>query len=301
MTDAAARARQRVAVAQCDTAERLALAREFYDAVPGGFSRYGYAELSFMRWSAARGVLEPESAVPAGSRWWRKVNEMLLRDKVEASLLTVGNSGNASSRSVRYWIDFIGKPSPARWYRAHNASIVAGYLKYEGLASEELKVERFMMNVALIRVLYTHAMLANPRLALGSRLAFLGPRLVDPRHRSVKMFLDLGRSFPREYPVAGSLEEVVLAEHALARMLDYGLIAPRLPALYEFAAEAIEEPRLTSLLDDGVPAYVWPHADRSVWFIGNTGPHLRAIARMTGVRLLWAPSPYRRPYRRPRG
>lgn len=85
-------------------------------------------------------------------------------------------------------------------------------------------------------------------------------------------------------------------------MLDYGLIAPRLPALYEFAAEALEEPRLTSLLDDGVPAYVWPHADRSVWFTGNTGPHLRAIARMTGARLLWAPpSPYRRPYRKTRG
>jgi hypothetical protein len=58
-----------------------------------------------------------------------------------------------------------------------------------GLASQQLKVERFMLNVALIRVLYTHAMLANPPLALGSRLAFLGPRLVGPRHRSVKMFI----------------------------------------------------------------------------------------------------------------
>ncbi|MFE5813811.1 hypothetical protein [Streptomyces sp. NPDC056479] len=297
MTDAAARARQQVKLVENNTAERLALAQDFYRAAPDRFARFGHAELSFMRWSAARGVLEPESSDPAGSPWWRKVNETLLRDKVEARLLTTSASRNASSHGVQCWVEFIEKPSPTRWYRAHNASIVAGYLKYESLAAQELKVERFMMNVALLRVLFTHAMLANPRLALG-RLSLPGPRLVDPRHRSVKLFLDLGRSFPREYPVAGTVEEVVLAEHALARMLDYGLIAPRLPALYEFAARALEEPRLTSLLDEGVPAYVWPHADRSVWFIGNTGPHLRAIARMTGVRLRWAPSPFGWRYRR---
>lgn len=196
VTDTAARAQRRVELVRDNTAERLALAQDFYHADPGRFRRYGHAELSFMRWSAARGVLEPESSDPVGSAWWRSVNEMLLRDKVEAGLLATDTSGNASNRNVQYWLEFIRQPSPTRWYRAHNASIVAGYLTYEGLAAQEIKVERFMMNVALIRVLYTHAMLANPRLALGP-LAFLGPRLVDPRHRSVKSFLDLGRSFPR--------------------------------------------------------------------------------------------------------
>lgn len=282
-----------------DTAGRLALAADFYDAASGRLRQYGRAELSFMRWSAARGVLEPESSDRAGSAWWRSVNEVLLRDKIEARLLADGGSGVPSSHGVKCWIDFIREPSPARWYRAHNAGIVAGYLKYEDLAAQELKAERFMMNVALLRVIYTHAMLADPRLALGP-LAFPGPRLVDPRHRSVKWFLDLARSFPKNYPIVGSVEEVVFAEHALARMLDYGLIAPRLPALYEFAAEELEEPRLTSLLDGGVPAYVWSHTDREVWFIGNTGPHLRAIARVTGVRLRWAPSPYRRRLRKVR-
>lgn len=291
---------QRVERVRNDTTGRLALARDFYDSASGRVHRYGHAELSFMRWSAARGVLEPESSNPAGSAWWRSVNEVLLRDKVEAGLMAEGASGNPSSHGVQCWIDFLREPSPTRWYRAHNASIVAGYLQYEDLAAQERKVERFMMNVALLRVVYTHAMVANPRLALGP-LSFPGPRLVDPRHRSVKLFLDLARSFPKNYPVVGSVEEVVLAEHALARMLDYGLIAPRLPALYEFAAQELAEPRLTSLLDDGVPAYAWSHADRSIWFIGNTGPHLRAIARVTGVRLRWAPSPYRRRRRKARG
>ncbi|MFD5840706.1 hypothetical protein [Streptomyces chartreusis] len=299
MADAAARAEERVEVVRGDTAGRLALAADFYDSASGRFRQYGHAELSFMRWSAARGVLEPESSDRAGSAWWRSVNEVLLRDKIEAGLLTDDGTGIPSSNSVQCWIDFIREPSPTRWYRAHNASIVAGYLKYQDLAEQELKAERFMMNVALLRVFYTHAMLADPRLALGP-LAFPGPRLVDPRHRSVKWFLDLARSFPKNYPIVGSVEEVVFAEHALARMLDYGLIAPRLPALYEFAAKELDEPRLTSLLDDGVPAYAWSHADREVWFIGNTGPHLRAIARVTGVRLRWAPSPYRRRLRKSR-
>jgi hypothetical protein len=146
-----------------------------------------------------------------------------------------------------------------------------------------------MMNVALLRVLFAHAMLVRPRLALG-RLAALGPSMADPRRRNVQIFLDLGRSFPREYPVTTPIEETIRDEHALARMLDYGLIAPRLPALYEFSAASLEQPRLTSLLDDGVPAYAWPHTDRQIWYLGNTGPHLRAIARATGARLRWTRS-----------
>ncbi|MER5683164.1 hypothetical protein [Streptomyces sp. NPDC002205] len=96
-----------------------------------------------------------------------------------------------------------------------------------------------------------------------------------------------------------TVEETILDEHAFARMLDYGLIAPRLTALYEFSATSLDQPQLTSLLDDGVPAYAWPHKDRPLWYIGNTGPHLRAIARASGVRLLREPSPLARSHRRP--
>ncbi|MFF3055040.1 hypothetical protein [Streptomyces sp. NPDC057909] len=281
-----------------DAAGRYELAREFYRLATGPRRRYGHAELSFMHWSLARGVLEPESSDPPGSPWWRAVNERLLRDKTEAHLLSAGATGMPSARSVEYWVDFIRTPEPGRWYRAHNASIVAGYVQHQDLAAAEMQVERFMLNVALLRVLFTHAMLARPRLALG-RLAPLGPLLADPRHRAVQMFLDLGRSFPPQYPVIETVEETILDEHAFARMLDYGLIAPRLTALYEFSAASLDQPQLTSLLDDGVPAYAWPHKDRPLWYIGNTGPHLRAIARASGVRLLWEPSPLDRSHRRP--
>ncbi|MFJ2476053.1 hypothetical protein ACIOWI_24210 [Streptomyces sp. NPDC087659] len=161
-------------------------------------------------------MLAPETSDPPGSPWWRAVNERLLRDKAEAALLCAGAPGVAGAPSVECWVDFIRSPAPRRWYRAHNASIVAGYLGHEDLAAAERQVERFMMNVALLRVLFTHAMLAEPRLALGR----LVPLMADPRHRNVQLFLDLGRSFPPEYPVTAPVEETVLDEHALARVLD---------------------------------------------------------------------------------
>ena len=78
------------------------------------------------------------------------------------------------------WLDFVATPSPSCWYRAHNASIVAGYLQHERLARAETTPERFFMNVALVRVLYAHALVAAPHLALG-RMASFSRVLGDPR------------------------------------------------------------------------------------------------------------------------
>jgi hypothetical protein len=37
-----------------------------------------------------------------------------------------------SSHSVRLWLQFSARPTRCNWYRAHNASIVAGYLEHRG-------------------------------------------------------------------------------------------------------------------------------------------------------------------------
>ncbi len=71
-------------------------------------------------------------------------------------------------------------PTGRSWYRAHNASIVSAYLENRDLAELESMPERFFLNVALLRVLYAHALSAAPRLALG-RFAPLGRVLGDPR------------------------------------------------------------------------------------------------------------------------
>ena len=90
-----------------------------------------------MRWQVHRGLLNALAASPSGSVWWRAMNERLLRDGCEAIALVGGLSGDPSSQSVQLWLEFIATPAPAHWYRAHNASIVAGYLEHDGLAEKE--------------------------------------------------------------------------------------------------------------------------------------------------------------------
>jgi hypothetical protein len=88
------------------------------------------------------------------------MNERLLQDGCEAIALVGGRSGEPSSQAVRLWLAFIATPTPSHWYRAHNASIVAGYLEHERFAHVETAPERFFMNVALARALYAHALVA---------------------------------------------------------------------------------------------------------------------------------------------
>ncbi|HEX5954308.1 MAG TPA: hypothetical protein VFY37_00100, partial [Solirubrobacterales bacterium] len=178
------------------------------------------AALSFMRWQARRGVLNPLDASPPGSVWWRAINERLLRDGCETVALLGGMAGEPSSQALRLWLEFAARPTARNWYRAHNASIVGAYLEHRGLAETERAPERFFMNVALARVLYAHALAAAPRLALG-RLAPLGRVLGDPRLGMAGAFLSLRRVLPNRYPLALDVERYISDEQRLGRMLDY--------------------------------------------------------------------------------
>jgi hypothetical protein len=222
------------------------------------------AALSFMRWQAQRGLLNPLDGSPPGSVWWRAANERLLRDGSEAVCLLRNMAGEASSHAVRLWLDFGETPTGRNWYRAHNASIVAGYLEHRDLAEEETEAERFFMNVALARVLYAHALVGAPRLALG-RLAPVGPLLGDPRFGMAGLFLSLRRVLPNRYPLDLDVERYIADEQRLGRLLDYGLIVPRLQRLYEWSAHELGEPRLLDLVRDGSPIYAWTYERRHVW------------------------------------
>ena len=232
-----------------------------------------------MRWQARRGVLNPLDASPPGSVWWRAVNERLLRDGCETVALLGGLAGEPSSQAVRLWLEFGARPTGRNWYRAHNASIVAGYLEHANLAEAEGAPERFFMNVALARVLYAHALAAAPRLALG-RFAPLGRVLGDPRLGMAGVFLSLRRVLPDRYPLALDVERYVADEQRLGRMLDYAVIVPRLQCLYEWSADELGEPRLLELVRDGNPIYAWPFEQRHVWrtpkmpFAGRLLEHL---------------------------
>jgi hypothetical protein len=260
-------AEAKVAAVRDDPTARLALMGQTYHGPVGRAPRhlpFRRAAFSFMRWQVHRGVLNSLDATPPGSLWWREVNERLLRDGCEAVALAGRMAGEPSSRSVQFSLAFIAAPTARNWYRAHNASIVSAYLEHRALAETESVPERFFMNVALVRVLYAHALVAAPRLALG-RFAPLGRVLGDPRVGMAGAFLSLGRVLPDRYPLARDVESYIKAEHDLGRMLDYSVIAQRGQQVYEWAAEELAEPRLLELIRDGCPTYAWPYEERHVW------------------------------------
>jgi hypothetical protein len=184
---------------------------------------------------------------------------------------------------VQLWLEFIATPTPAHWYRAHNASIVAGYLEHDGLAELESAPERFFMNVALVRVLYAHSLVAAPRLGLGW-LAPLARVLGDPRLGMVGAFLSLRRVVPNHYPLARDVEWYVADEQRLGRLFDYGVIVPRLQRLYEWSADELGEPRVLELVRDGNPIYAWPYEKRHVWRAPQMPFPGRVLERVTRAR-----------------
>jgi hypothetical protein len=279
-------AEAQVGAARDDPARRLALLARTYRGPTGRAPRhlpFRRAALSFMRWQADRGLLNPLDASPAGSVWWRAVNGRLLRDGCESMALSGRLPGEPSSQAVRLWLEFIARPTGRNWYRAHNASVVGAYLEHRELAEAESPAERFFMNVALGRVLYAHALNAAPTLALG-RFALLGRLLGDPRLGMAGAFLSLGRVLPDRYPLAQDVQRYIAAEHRLGRMLDYAVIVPRMQCLYEWSAEELGEPRLAGLVRDGSPIYAWPFEERHVWASPEMSRAARVLERATRTR-----------------
>jgi hypothetical protein len=275
-----------VAAVRNDPDGRLALLARTYRGPTGRAPRhlpFRRAALSFMRWQAHRGLLNPLDASPPGSVWWRAVNERLLRDGCESVAISGGMAGEPSSQAVRLWLEFIEVPTARNWYRAHNASIVSGYLEHRELVDAESRPERFFMNVALARVLYAHALVGAPRLAVG-RFAPLGRLLGDPRVGMTGAFLSLRRVLPHRYPLARDVQTYIADEQRLGRLLDYAVIAPRLQRVYEWSAEELGEPRLLELVRDGNPIYAWPFEERQVWRSPAMPLVGRVLERATRVR-----------------
>lgn len=258
---------RQVGIVRDDPAGRYSLMERCYYGPLGRAPRhlpYRRAALSFMRWQLRRGVLHPPSGDRPGSPWWRAVNERILRDGCEAVALSGDLSGPSSSRTVDAWLSFADYPTARAWYRAHNGSVVAAYLENRLPAEAENAAERFFMNVVLVRVLYTHALVAAPRIALGW-LRPLAPFLGDPRLGMAGIFLQLSRVLPDEYPLRDPVQTYLDAEHGFGRLLDYGVIVPRLQQLYAWSAHELGQPGLLDCVRDGALTYAWPIEDRQVW------------------------------------
>ena len=181
-------------------------------------------------------------------------------------------------------MSFVSDPRQRTWYRAHNATlIVSAYLENCDLAEQENAAERVFLNVVLLRVLYAHALVAAPRLALGP-LAGIGPALGNPRLAVTGVFLSLSRILPDQYPLKRGVHEYIAEERTFGRMLDYGIIQPRLQHLYEWSAEELGEPGVLGLVRDGSPIYAWPFESRDVWRLAQPTRPVRALRRVLPVR-----------------
>jgi hypothetical protein len=256
-----------VAAVRDDPSGRLALMRSQYRVPPDldrGYLPYRQAASAFMGWQLGRGLLNAIDEPRPGSPWWRAINECLLYGLGEARALAFGHPGPPSSPAVAAWLEFIQRPSAARWYRAHNMSVVGGYLGHESLATREGRIERFFINLVLVRVLYTHAMIAAPRLALGW-LAPAGRLLGDPRLGMTSIFLSLSRVLPDSYPLGDDIAPYAQLEHGLGHLLDVGIITPRVEPLYAWSANELNAPGLRQLLSGQTPCYAWPAADQQPW------------------------------------
>ncbi len=254
-----------------DPRARLALLCRLYTVPPAvdqGYLPFRRAASAFMGWQLRRGLLNPETGPMPGSPWWRAVNEALLRDTCEASALAFGRPGEPRTPGVAATLDFIREPTAGSWYRAHNLTIASAYVGNEDLAHREGRVERFFINLVLIRVLYAHALVAEPRLAL-DWLAPFSRVIGDPRLGMTSIFLSLARVLPARYPLDDDLSSYVDAEHSLGHLLDVGIILPRIDRLYDWSASELGLPALRELLVDGhqgpTPIYAWDPRDSHVW------------------------------------
>lgn len=270
----------RVAVVRDDPDARLTLMRDTYRvpaSVDRGYLPYRQAASAFMRWQLRRGLLNAPDSPSPGSAWWRAMNERLLYDGAEARALAFRHPGPASSPAVAAWREFIRHPTARTWYQAHNLSIVSAYLENEHLAARERRVERFFINLVLLRVLYAHALVANPRLALGW-LAPVGRPLGDPRLGITGIFLSLSRVLPDRYPLGDDVTPYVQAEHGFGHLLDIGVIQPRVERLYGWSAAKLGVPGLQRLLCGQTPCYAWSSEDRQPW-----NPLPSRVARLSRI------------------
>ena len=79
------------------------------------------------------------------------------------------------------------------------------------------------------------------------------------------IFLQLSRVLPHEYPLRNGVQSYLHDELGFGRLLDFGVILPRLQQIYEWSAHELGAPDLLACVQDEAMTYAWPLEDRGVW------------------------------------
>lgn len=238
---------------------RYNLRYEFYEkyghSVIKGSEGLGNSELAFIKWEIKRGVLNPLSATPSGSEWWRAVNSYFLYVGTLAQLIhESGEDFKDLPTPVTFWLAYINEPNECTWYRAHNSSIIEGYAEANKLALKENVYEQYFMNIVLYRLLYAQSMVE------GVSFGILGKIFANPRGYAVSIITDIEAFYPGHYPL--TKEDIKYVMHKahncmgiLEDIFDYLFIIPHLEQLYKEAAKWNTTPVLTSFIAKNKPVY----------------------------------------------
>jgi hypothetical protein len=93
----------------------------------------------------------------------------------------------------------------------------------------------------------------------------VAPPLGDPRLTVTGIFMSLSRVLPDQYPLRGDLQRYPSNENRFGRLLDIGVIMPRLDALYAWSSVELAIPETSTLARDSVPCYAWDCSDTEGW------------------------------------
>jgi uncharacterized protein YqjF (DUF2071 family)/uncharacterized protein with NAD-binding domain and iron-sulfur cluster len=239
-----------------DPEARLRLRASFYERA-GTTDEHGRSELDFMRWEIARGVLAPMRAAKPGSPWWRAVNAaVLFHGALALACETHGIDLAELDLPTAQWVRYLRERTNAAWWRAHNASILTGYLEGVELARRETWAEQRFMNVVLYRILFAEAMIEGASDGLGA----LGRVLANPALPTVAFFAHEAELYPTVYPLDAEARAVLFHRtHDVVELggeaLDEGFILPHLTELYAQAAGWTGVADATRLCRDGRPVY----------------------------------------------
>ena len=215
----------------------------------------GDSEISFLKWEE-RGVLHPPGAKHPGSPWWSNVNLWFIYlSELGARALAAGLMDELPPGPAKKWAEFISDQNPKTWYRAHNSSIIEGYLKFSDLAHKESIPEKVFINQVLYRLLFAQYMVEGdfffPR---------LGEFLANPQGISVRLITHLDGFYPKHYPMTKrEIEEVMGKAHnlqgRLVKFLDNTFILPKILKIYTLAAEINGQPLLPEFIKNDQPSY----------------------------------------------
>jgi uncharacterized protein with NAD-binding domain and iron-sulfur cluster len=220
---------------------------------------YGDSELAFLRWEIDRGVLNNmHDTANSGSAWWRAVNSDFIYNSELAGLIyEAGIPSIGVSDQVAYWLNYIQNPSPVSWYKAHNSSIIAGYLDHTEKAHTEGKPEQLFTNIVLYRLLFAQVMVEDPYHDLIGKLA---RTIASPSSPAVNILVHIPDFYPRHYPLTSAdIANVTHKSHHLMNIpediLDEWIILPHLNELYHLIALKLNIPPLENLQDENKPIY----------------------------------------------